>query len=146
MATYHLLQRPQLVARLTEELRGAAHDPRDLPAWSALEQLPLLSAVVNEALRLGYGLAGRSPRVATHEDLEYRGTWRPPPGAGAEVEVRHVVPRGYPVGMSTSLLHHDEAIYPDSEKFLPERWLDEKGRRRKDLERFLFSVSPVWIR
>lgn len=152
VATYHLLRRPELAARLAAELRGAAPDPRDLPAWTALEQLPLLSAVVSEALRLGYGLAGRSPRVATHEDLVYRGTWRkkmkgeeqPGPGAGdgtVEVEVQHVIPRGWPVGMTTPLLHHDETIFPDSESFLPERWLDEEGRRRKDLERFLFSVS-----
>lgn len=134
VATYHLFQRPELSARLAEELRGAARDPRDLPAWSALEQLPLLSSVVSEALRLGYGLSGRSPRVATHEDLVYTGAWR-----GREVQ--HVVPRGWPVGMTTPLLHHDETVFPDSERFLPERWLDDEGRRRKELERFLFTVS-----
>lgn len=58
-----------------------------------------------------------------------------------EVSVAHVIPRGTPVSMSSSVLHHDEGVFPDSENFLPERWLDGKGRRRKDLERFLFSVS-----
>lgn len=58
-----------------------------------------------------------------------------------EVGVAHVIPRGTPVSMSSSILHHDEGVFSDSERFLPERWLDGEGQRRKDLERFLFSVS-----
>lgn len=145
VATFYILQTPGLLARLTAELRTVVTEPRNLPSWSTLEQLPLLSGVVNEALRLSYGIAGRSSRVATHEDLVYRGCWTHP-GTKRMVDVTHVVPRGFNVGMSTSLLHHNEIVFPDSEKFLPQRWIDEDGRRRKDLERFLFSVSVPMVR
>lgn len=140
VATFYILQTPCLLAQLTAELMTVVGDPRKLPSWSILERLPLLSAVVSESLRLSYGVAGRSSRIATHEDLVYRGFWTPP-GTKKPVEVSHVVPRGFNIGMSTPLLHHNEEIFPDSERFLPKRWLDENGRRRKDLDRFMFSVS-----
>ncbi|KAJ4420518.1 hypothetical protein N0V82_004291 [Gnomoniopsis sp. IMI 355080] len=140
VATFYLLQNSVLLAELTAELLTVVKDPRNLPRWSTLEQLPLLGGVVHEALRLGYGVPGRSPRIATHEDLIYRGFWTAP-GATEPSEVAHVIPRGFNVGMSTLLLHHNEEVFPDSEEFLPERWLNEDGSRRKDLERFLFSFS-----
>lgn len=140
VATFYLLQNSVLLARLTAELLTVVKDPRNLPLWSTLEQLPLLGGVVNEALRLGYGVPGRSPRIATHEDLIYRGCWTAP-GTTEPSKVAHIVPRGFSVGMSTLLLHHNEEVFPDSEEFQPERWLNEDGSRRKDLERFLFSVS-----
>lgn len=144
VATYYLMQQPALLARLTAELLAVVSDPRTLPRLAILEQLPLLSAVVNEALRLSYGVAGRSSRVATDEDLVYRGCWTPP-GATKTVEVEHVIPRGFDVGMSTPILHHNETVFPDSHEFLPERWLDAVGRRKKDLERFLFMVSLLMM-
>lgn len=142
VATYYLFQQPDLITQVTEELRAVANDPRDLPSWSALEQLPLLGAVVNESLRLSYGLTGRSSRVPTQEDLVYRGSWTPR-SSSEVVKVEHVVPKGWSISMSTPIFHHNESIFPDSEKFKPERWLDESGKRRKDLERFLFSVSVM---
>lgn len=139
VATFYLLQNPELLEKLTTELCTVVTDSRCLPSWSTLE-LPLLNAVVNEALRLSYGVPGRSSRIATHEGLLYRGSWAPP-GSPSVVKVAHVVPRGFNVGMSTLLLHHNEAVFPDSHSFLPERWLNDDGSRRKDLDRFLFSVS-----
>lgn len=144
VATFYLLQNPELLAKLTTEICTVVTDSRYLPSWSTLEQLPLLNAVVNEALRLSYGVPGRSSRIATHEHLVYRAFWTPP-GSSSVVKVAHVVPRGFSVGMSTLLLHHNEAVFPDSHDFLPERWLNDDGSRRKDLDRFLFSVSLFLI-
>lgn len=144
VATFYLLQNTELLDKLTTELCTVVTDSRCLPSWSTLEQLPPLNAVVNEALRLSYGVSGRSSRIATHADLVYRGSWTPP-GSPYVVAVAHVVPRGFNVGMSTLLLRHDEAVFPDSHSFLPERWLNDDGSRRKDLDRFLFSVSLFLI-
>lgn len=144
VATYYLMQQPALLARLTAEIIAVVPDPRNLPSLAILEQLPLLAAVVNESLRLSYGVAGRSSRVAPDEDLVYRGCWTPS-GATEPVEVAHMVPRGFSIGMSTPLLHHNEMIFPDSDEFLPERWLHDDGRRKRELERFLFSVSPLMV-
>lgn len=138
--TYHLLTQPEVLSKLTEELRVAVEDPRSLPPWTALEQLPYLWAVMQEGLRLSYGVSSRTARVATEEDLVYRGEWRPAGGDEA-VKVEHVIPRGYGVGMSTVLIHHDETLFPDSHAFVPERWLDDNMQQNRKLERYLLSFS-----
>lgn len=64
----------------------------------------------------------------------YRGEWN-------KKDVEYVIPRGFAIGMSTAITHHDEAIFPDSHRFHPERWLDEEGRPNKDPERGLMNFS-----
>ncbi|KAK7911853.1 trichodiene oxygenase [Apiospora marii] len=100
-----------------------------------LEKLPYLTAVILEGLRLSYGIAARLPRVAPDEDLIYRDTRD---GTGGRA---YVIPRGYAVGMSTVIAHHDESIFPDSHRFLPERWLDAHDERRPELEKHMLSFS-----
>ena len=138
--TFHLLDQPDLLRRLAEEVRAAVPDPKALPSWTTLEKLPFLGAVLHEGLRLSYGVSARTARVPTGEDLIYRGSWTPP-GKTAPVDVIHVLPRGYAVGMSSSISHHDESVWPDSHAFRPDRWLDENMERRKELERCLLSFS-----
>lgn len=134
--TFYLLSQPELMRRLTEELRGAVADAKQL-SWPVLEKLGYLNGVVMEGLRLSYGVSARSPRVATDEDLVYRGG-----GDGANgKQFEYVIPRGWAVGMSSVLVHHDEAVFPDSDQFRPERWLDGEGRPRRDLEKYLLSFS-----
>jgi cytochrome P450 len=98
------------------------------------EKLSYLNAVIKEGLRLSYGVSSRTARIATEEDLVYRGEWN-------KKDVEHVIPRGYAIGMSTAITHHDEAIFPDSHRFYPERWLDGKGELNKGLERGLMAFS-----
>jgi cytochrome P450 len=47
-----------------------------------------------------------------------------------------LIPPGTPVGMTSVLVHHDESIFPDSRKFLPERWIGHPN-----LDRYLLSFS-----
>ncbi|CZR51463.1 related to trichodiene oxygenase cytochrome P450 [Phialocephala subalpina] len=142
VTTFHILNNPSILSRLTAELEKAVSDPRKLPTWSTLENLPYLSAVINEGLRLSYGIVGRTSRVPVEEDLHYHGTWTPPLGSSsAPVTVSYIVPRGTAASMSSYITHHDEMIFPDSHEFLPDRWFDENGLWRKDLERCLLSFS-----
>ncbi|RYP34579.1 hypothetical protein DL767_004220 [Monosporascus sp. MG133] len=138
--TYHLLTKPRVLARLTQELREAGEDPQRLPPWMALEKLPYLGAVIYEGLRLSYGISSRTARTAPDEDLVYRGEWTPR-GRHNPVPVQYVIPRGFGIGMSSAITHHDESLFPDSWSFIPERWLDEKMQRRKELERALMTFS-----
>lgn len=123
--TYHILANPEILDTLTQELKEAIPDPQHLPHWATLEKLPYLNSVVQEGLRLSYGASGRSPRIATEEDLVYRGGWK-------GKSIRYVIPRGYAVGMSAFISHHDETLFPESHKFQPERWLDLQHRRELD--------------
>ncbi|KAK8001027.1 hypothetical protein PG991_013249 [Apiospora marii] len=116
--THHLLNKPALLTKLTEELRGVMDDPRKLPVWTTLERRPYLGAIIQEGLRLSYGVSARTARVATQEDLVYRGEWTPPDSGGD----------GNPVQLD----HHDESVWPESHSFIPERWLDDKMQRRKE--------------
>ncbi|KAI0532240.1 cytochrome P450 [Xylaria digitata] len=140
--TYHLLSQPEKLERLAAECRSLLLDPSSerLPGWSNLEQLSYLRAVILEGLRLSYGVSSRSSRIAPDEDLVYRGEWTPP-DSSTPVAVTYVVPRGYAVGMSSVLMHHDETVFPLSHSFIPERWIDESKQPRKDLERYHLSFS-----
>jgi cytochrome P450 len=46
LLTYHVLDNPEIHARLKGELASAIPDPEHIPSRQVLEQLPLLSAIV----------------------------------------------------------------------------------------------------
>ncbi|KAI4263865.1 MAG: hypothetical protein L6R42_001012, partial [Xanthoria sp. 1 TBL-2021] len=135
---YQLLSNPKAYQRLREELLNKIPDAKHLPRWAELEELPYLSAVIHESLRMIYDATQerlpydtsqeRSARIATEEDMVYE---------AASGDARHVIPRGYAVGISAYLVHSNEDLFPNASKFIPERWLDEKGQRNTGLERRL---------
>jgi cytochrome P450 len=132
--TYFLLSQPSTFSKVEAELKEVVEDPRHLPSWTTLEQLPYLGAVIQEGLRLSYGVSSRTARVPTQEDLVYRGEFNKKP-------VTLVLPRGYAIGMSAAISHHDETAFPNSFAFVPERWLDENNKFKKDLEKSMIAFS-----
>lgn len=132
--TYHLLTKPDVLAKLTQELETVVTDSRQLPTWPVLETLPYLGAVIQEGLRLSYGVSSRTARIPTEESLLYRGEWNKKP-------VEYVIPQGYAIGMSAVITHHDEMNFPDSYTFTPERWLDSNNQRNKTVERGMLAFS-----
>jgi hypothetical protein len=155
LITFHLLAQQSILVKLIAELRTVVNDPQSLPDWATLEKLPYFirlprlshysltprySATVLEAIRLSYGVTTRLPRIAPDEALVYEGTFKPP-GQAVEKTVKHVIPPGTPIGMSTVIMHANTTIFPNPDKFIPERWLNEDGTRRRDLERYMISFS-----
>ena len=132
--TFHLLSQPKILQKLHAELSEVVDDPRHLPSWTTLEKLPYTGAVIQEGLRLSYGVSSRTARVPTEEDLIYKGEFNKRP-------VTLVLPRGYAIGMSAAISHHDESIFPDSYNFIPERWLDENNQPRKDVQNGMLTFS-----
>jgi cytochrome P450 len=128
-----LLNRPEIRTKVEAEVIAVIDSPRNLPKWSTLEQLPYLSAVLLEAIRLSYGVGTRLPRIAPDETLFYEGKFRDKP-------VQHIIPPGTAIGMSSVLIHANQDIFPDPDEFRPERWLIN-GTRRKELEGHLFSFG-----
>jgi cytochrome P450 len=140
VVTYHLLTKPDMLAKLTSELRSTVDNPQALPTWTTLEKLPYLHAVVQEGLRLSYGISARTGRVPTGENLYYRGEWTPS-GQDKPIELEYMIPQGFAISMSAVVSHHDEDVYPDSHSFIPERWLDPNPQRVKELEQSLLCFS-----
>lgn len=75
------------------------------------------------ALRLSYGVSQRSPRISRTAPFEYRG---------------QIIPPGYAISMDPVHMHHNESIFPDSNAFLPERWLQDESKK---LQRYNIAFS-----
>ena len=133
---FHVFTNPTILNRLREELDSAAAaaatnsttatsttsppNPGHALPLKTLQQLPYLTAVLTEGLRLSPAIATRAARISDN-DLLY-GDWR--------------IPAGTPVGMTVLLMHTDEALYPDPMRFDPGRWMmgdsevgEGRGRR-----------------
>ena len=127
LATYHLLSLPEVLLKLRTELTATFPDANAPTTLPQLEALPYLNAVIKEAFRLSYGVASRLQRISPDKPLIYMEeasgrTW--------------TIPKGTPVGMTSVLLHHNEAIFPNSHAFIPERWIDKPR-----LGKYLVSFS-----
>lgn len=127
VATYHLLASPRILERLKTELKSAAPGPDVDLSLPVLEKIPYLVAVVQEAVRLSYGVASRLQRLSPDKPMIFRDSssgkvWSIPPNT--------------PVGMTSVLVHQDESIFPDASSFVPERWIQNPR-----LDRYLVSFS-----
>jgi cytochrome P450 len=100
-AIYELARHPIVLARLRQEL-----DPLE-PDADLIAKQPYLGAVCDETLRL-HTILTEVART-TLEPLELLG-YTLPPGIG--------------IGVAISAIHQDPSIYPDPERFMPDRFVD----------------------
>lgn len=134
---YHVWSDPEILARLRAELAEAiiaatangALDPEAISAaqpldWHELEQLPYLTGILMEAMRMSPGLGSRMQRVAPDRELVYK-EWR--------------IPVGTPVGMTQLDMHMDPEYFPEPKRFVPDRWIDAAERKRLDEAYMPFS-------
>ncbi|KAE9979524.1 hypothetical protein BLS_009730 [Venturia inaequalis] len=109
---YHVMNNPDKLARLRAELEPLMSRPV-APTSAELQQLPYLSALINEGFRLHSGVVARSPRVAP-EALQYK-DW--------------VIPASTPISSVSYFTHYNEEVFPQPHEFIPERWLEAKKGR-----------------
>lgn len=116
LVVFHIYNNPKILHGLRAELATlAAPSARENINVKVLEQLPYLTSVIMEGLRLSPALGTRMARIAPDRDLVY-GKYR--------------IPAGTPVGMTTILMHTNEELYPAPMTFQPDRWMDLEARRR----------------
>ncbi|KAE8336391.1 hypothetical protein BDV24DRAFT_168322 [Aspergillus arachidicola] len=120
---YHIAANPSVRQRLHGELVANIPDPQQIPTLTTLEQLPYLTAVIQEGLRLCDPVTHRISRQLPDQPLECRGIF---------------IPTNTTVEMTAMLTHLNEAIFPGPHVFRPERWLGPDGKR---LERYLVSFN-----
>ncbi|KAF6224986.1 hypothetical protein HO133_010181 [Letharia lupina] len=119
---FHILHNPGILNKLQHELESIMPKPDSQPRWSELEQLPYMTACIQEALRWGYGVSHRLQRMFPDTALQYK-NWR--------------IPVNTPVGMTSVMLHDDPSLFPNPRSFQPERWLQpSKTQLRKYLVPF----------
>ncbi|RLL95402.1 hypothetical protein CFD26_102729 [Aspergillus turcosus] len=125
LSTWHLYTREDIRNKLREELKQVMPTPDTKPTWNRLEQLPYLSGVIAESLRLSTGIASRSARVAPTEALVYK---------------NYTIPPGTPVSETHYFLLMDPEIFPDPHAFDPERWMRAAAKGQR-LDRYLVNFS-----
>lgn len=126
VAGFHIINTPEILRKLRSELESAMPEANAVPDWTKLEQLPYLTAVIKESIRLSYGVTARNPRLSP-KSLKYQ-DWTIPPRT--------------PVSLTVVDINHDEAIFPDSHSFKPERWLgNRKTADGSSLDRFIVSFG-----
>ena len=124
VASYHVLEQPPILHHLRTELQAVMPDPEVLAPLPQLEQLPYLTAVINEGLRTSYGIVHRLQRVAPDRALVFK-DWTIPPGTA--------------VSMSGFMLHTNPDIFPEPYEFRPERWLQQDSAAR--LQKYMVAFS-----
>ena len=108
---FYLSQYPEVYAKIVAEVRNKFPDMSSIQAGSSLQSCDYLYACLNEAMRMSPPTSG-SP-------------WREVEQGGASVAGEYF-PSGYDVGCCLYAVHHNESYFPDSFKFIPERWIESE--------------------
>jgi cytochrome P450/NADPH-cytochrome P450 reductase len=107
---YHLLKHPDVLARATAEVdRVLGRDPSRRPTFEQMHQLTYLDQVLRESLRLW----PTAPAFALYprEDTMLGGTWP--------------LRKGESLMVLTPMLHRDPEVWPEPERFDPDRFTPE---------------------
>ncbi|HEX8992401.1 MAG TPA: cytochrome P450 [Anaerolineales bacterium] len=104
-ALYELGRHPEVLQKLRAELAAAGGDVDPV----SVQSLPYLSAVCNETIRL-HPILAECARVPM-QPIEILG---------------RTVPAGHALVVSIVGIHHDPAIYPEPDRFDPERFIEHK--------------------
>jgi cytochrome P450 len=107
---FYLTRSPAALAKLTDEIRNTFNDSEEIVTGSKLSGCGYLRACIDEAMRMTPPVAGALPREVLHGGIDIDG---------------HHIPAGVVVGVPHYALHHNEAYYPSSFTFCPERWLPD---------------------
>ncbi|KAF9889352.1 hypothetical protein FE257_007462 [Aspergillus nanangensis] len=125
LASYYLASNRDVLERLRAELRQIMPTPTDIPSWTELEKLPYLNGVVFESLRLADSVVSRLPRISPVDPLQYKD---------------YTIPPGTPMSASSYFMHRDAEVFPNPEKFDPERWV-RSAEEGTHLTRYLVAFT-----
>ncbi|KAF2970083.1 hypothetical protein GQX73_g3437 [Xylaria multiplex] len=112
---FHLLQNPDILAKVKEELFNAIGDSGQLPDVKVLENLPWLTACLRESLRLRAAITSRLPLVL-EKDMPYK-EW--------------IIPARTPISMCIPDILHNDDIFPEAMKFRPDRWFNATEQQNR---------------
>ncbi|KAH7265724.1 cytochrome P450 [Fusarium redolens] len=120
---YQLLLDPRAMELLRQELDSVLEPDELVAPYEKVKHLPYLRACLDESLRLWPPTPQGLGRQTPPEGLTIMGQY---------------IPGNTSVSVSALVAHHDESIYPEAERFIPERFLGEKG---KELQSHFITFS-----
>ncbi|XP_049532441.1 cytochrome P450 4d2-like [Anopheles darlingi] len=123
---YQLAKHPDIQERLFQEIIDTlGPDYRTVPlTYSTLQNFKYLDMVVKESLRLLPPVSIIGRRLV--EDLELNGV---------------TVPAGTDITIQIYVIHRNPEVFPDPERFDPERFADESTQRRGPYDYIPFSIG-----
>ncbi|KAF2835994.1 cytochrome P450 [Patellaria atrata CBS 101060] len=124
--TFELLAYPDKLVKLKAELAAAFPNPDNISA-AVCENLPYLTAVIQEGIRLHPGGLVRMTRVAPHQTMIY---------SNKKENREWTIKPGTPVSMTAWTVQMNPDIFPAPKKFEPERWIDNPH-----LDKYLIAFS-----
>ena len=119
-----LSQDPAARHRLREELRNLQRKDAIWSSPRALDDLPYLDAVLMETMRLHPGALGPFPRLV--------------PSNGTTLGRFSNIPQGTTVSTSAYSLHRNPSVFPEPERWRPERWVDSSVEARKEMQKWFW--------
>jgi cytochrome P450 len=127
-ALYHILSNPQVLSKLSQEIRSAAADVLDLNL-DLIHNMTYLKACMNESLRIYPPVPGTLTRLV--------------PKGGAYI-CGNYVPQNTVVGVNQWSTYHSAANFKHPDDFRPDRWIDAEngeyaGDRRNALQPFNYG-------
>ncbi|KAF9077865.1 cytochrome P450 [Rhodocollybia butyracea] len=126
IGTFYALKYPSIYQKLKKELEEAWVDKDRPMSYTALEDLPYLSAFIKEVLRFSLGAVHPIPRIVGPSTPKIGGLKIPP---------------GTIVAMSVKFLHTNPDVFPDPYTFNPDRWLVQDTSQPM-LDLATFSKGP----
>lgn len=122
-AMYYLVKNPNKLQRLREELDQHLKPEEKIPSYASVRDIAYLRACLDESLRLSppvsFGLQRKTPSKGT----VINGEWV----AGDTL-----------VSVPAYVAHRDPVVFPEPERFLPERWLEETA---KSTQKYFIAFS-----
>ena len=140
---HELSQRPYLQDRLRDELltldppiicpgsQDSTNENMDgdrLPSPRSIEALPLLNNILQETLRLYAAAPAQQPRIT------------PFSADGTTIEGYANIPGGVLVSANAHSLHRNKVVFPEPEKWRPERW-DVADEKREEMKRWFWAFG-----
>jgi cytochrome P450 len=119
-----MIKHPEVLKKLHAHIDEVV-GPSRLPTFEDMPRLPYVRAVVKEVLRWRPVTAGGLPHMCTKDDTY-------------ELDGKtYFIPAGTNIHPNQWAIHRDELLYPEPEKFIPERWVLPKWPTyREPLETF----------
>ncbi|XP_063701244.1 cytochrome P450 4d2-like isoform X2 [Culicoides brevitarsis] len=122
---YHLAENPEIQEKVLDELIAIlGHDPSTQPTYQQLHEMKYLEMVIKESLRLHPPVSSIGRK--TLEPIKIQGV---------------TIPTGIDLNIPIYAIHRDPNVFPDPDKFDPDRFLTFEQQNRNPYVYLPFSAG-----